>query len=149
MTGSGIEGGPTPYTVDESQAIIRITLSGTLTNPELVALARDLVRIESAAGVVPNRLTDVRPVTHLEIDFRGVLAYSTQRLRARFPNSFKSAVVANDVVHYGFARMFETLNDHPQIVIAIFSDEREALRWLGEPGVEPYVKPGASRAKAD
>jgi hypothetical protein len=67
-----------------------------------------------------------------------VLQFVQGRLRLEFPNPFKSALVAKDLVHYGFARMYETLNDHPQTVIAIFSDEAEALKWILEPGLEPY-----------
>jgi hypothetical protein len=52
---------------------------------------------------------------------------------------YKSAIVAKDVAHYGFARMYETLNDHPQVVIGIFSDEADAMRWLEEPGLERYT----------
>jgi hypothetical protein len=35
--------------------------------------------------------------------------------------------------------MYETLNDHPQVVIGIFSDEADAMRWLEEPGLERYT----------
>lgn len=135
-----------PFTIDSSQPIVRITLSGTLTNQDLREAGKEAERIEASFAVVPPRLTDCRPITRLEINFQGVLALATERLKLKFSNMFKSAIIATDVVHYGFARMFETLNDHPQIVIAIFSDEAEALRWLSEPGVKPYVQPAASRA---
>jgi hypothetical protein len=135
-----------PFTIDTSQPILRLTLSGTLTNQDLLELGKEAARIDSGFAVVPPRLTDSRPITRLEINFQGVLALATERLKLTFPNTFKSAILATDVVQYGFARMFETLNDHPQIVIAIFSDEVEAVRWLSEPGVRPYLQPAASRA---
>ena len=135
-----------PFTIDTSQPVLRITLSGRLTNQDLLDLGKDAARIESGYAVIPHRLTDMRPVERIEMNFEGVLALATERLKLKFPNTFKSAIVAGDVVHYGFARMFETLNDHPQIVIAIFPDEPEALRWLSEPGTKPYVQAADSRA---
>jgi len=135
-----------PFTIDASQPILRITFSGKLTNQDLLDLGREASRIESGYPVIPHRLTDMRSVERVEINFQGVLALATERLKLRFPNMFKSAILAGDVVHYGFARMFETLNDHPQIVIAIFSDEPEALRWLSEPGTKAYVQAADTRA---
>jgi len=127
-----------PFAIDSSQAVIRFTLSGTLTNQDLQELGSEAERLDRSFAVVPHRLTDCRPITRLEINFGGVLALARERLKLEFPNTFKSAIVAGDVVQYGFARMFETLNDHPQIVIAVFSDEAEAMRWLSEPGTEPF-----------
>jgi hypothetical protein len=133
------------FAIDASQPILRITLSGKLTNQDLLDLGKEAARIEGGCPVVPHRLTDMRAVERVEINFQGVLALATERLKMKFPNMFKSAIVAGDVVHYGFARMFETLNDHPQIVIAIFPGEPEALRWLSEPGTKPYIQPADSR----
>jgi hypothetical protein len=33
-------------------------------------------------------------------------------------------------VHYGFARMFQMLNDNPRIQIRIFGTAEEAVEWL-------------------
>jgi hypothetical protein len=38
--------------------------------------------------------------------------------------------VALTQVQYGFARMFQTLNDNPRIEIEIFGDCESAQRWL-------------------
>lgn len=137
-----------PFAIDTSGPIMRITFSGTFTNEELMELAQEADRIERSLHVAPHRMTDLRPITRAEITFRGMLAFVQERLRVTFPNSFKSAIVANDVVHYGFARMFEILNDHPQIVIGIFADDADAMRWLSEPGLEPNRERWAPRANA-
>jgi len=127
-----------PYTVDTSQPIMRITLSGNFTHHDLKALAKEAEGGERSYDSAPHRMTNAQPCTHLELTFHDVLGFVHERLSLEFPNSFKSAIVAKDVVHYGFARMYETLNDHPQIVVAIFADEADALKWLAEPGLEPY-----------
>jgi hypothetical protein len=135
-----------PFTIDTNQPILRVTFTGTLSNQDLLEAGKETARLESAYSVIPHRICDLRPVTRVEINFQGVLALATERLKLTFPNSFKSAIIASDVVHYGFARMFETLNDHPQITIAIFPDEPEAMRWLSEAGVAPYQPPAGTRS---
>jgi len=127
-----------PYSIDISQVVLRITLSGNFTHDDLRSLAKDTERAEGTYAAAPHRMTNAQLCTRLELTFHDVLAFVQERLRLRFPNSYKSAIVAKDVAHYGFARMYETLNDHPQIVIAIFSDEADAMKWLEEPGLEPY-----------
>src|SRR5688572_6130590 len=112
---------------------LKIEFSGTFTNQDLSDGAIDLAVIEESSAVVPHRIADLRPVDRLEINFEGVYALVETRRRMRFKNRFKSAIIAPDIVHYGFARMYQTLSDHPQIVIAIFGDDKEALKWLGHP----------------
>src|SRR5260221_3758303 len=119
-----------PYAVDTSQPIMRITLSGNFTHHDLTALAKETASAERSYDSAPNRMTNAQPCTHLELTFRDVLGFVHERLRLEFPNSCKSAIVAKDVVHYGFARMYETLNDHPQVVTVVFADEADALKWL-------------------
>ena len=136
-----------PFAITADEPILRVTLSGTLTNEDLAALAKEARRIESPLAVVPHRLTDLRPVTRLEINFQGVLAFVNERLRQTFPNSFKSAIVATDVAHFGFARMFATLNDHPQTSIALFPDDTEALSWLAESGQALPRRPWVPQVK--
>jgi hypothetical protein len=40
--------------------------------------------------------------------------------------------VAGRPIGKGYARMFQALNDHPQITIEVFSDRETALRWLAQ-----------------
>ena len=128
------------YAMRMEGRILRVEFSGTFTNQDLARGAIDMADLEEAATVVPHRLADLRPVERLEIDFVGVFALAEARRRRRFQNPFKTAIVATDVVRYSFARMFQTLNDHPQIVIAIFGDAQEAIDWLGLPDLEAPKK---------
>jgi len=48
----------------------------------------------------------------------------------RLKNYIKSAIVANNPSQFGFARMFQTLNDNPQIEIRIFPAAESAMEWL-------------------
>lgn len=120
---------------------LKIEFSGTFTNQDLSRGEIDVAELEEASAVVPHRIADLRPVERLEIDFAGVLALAEARLSRRFANPFKSAIIADDIAHYGFARMYQTLNDHPQMVIAIFRGEAEAVSWLRLPDFKPPKNP--------
>jgi hypothetical protein len=133
------------YEIRREKEILRIVFAGTLTNDDLCHYAVDLEAIEEANQVIPNRIADVRPVQRLEIDFGGVRALAEARRPRKFNNSFKAAVIAEDIVHFGFARMFQTLNDHRQIVLAIFGNEKDAHAWLSLPDLEPPKVPWQPR----
>jgi len=62
-----------------------------------------------------------------------VLELAAARRARTFPNSFRSALVVAREVQKGYARMFQTLNDHPMVQIRIFEDWEAAERWLREP----------------
>lgn len=135
-----------PLEITTNGPWLRIRAWGRLSNDELVALAREAVRIESEHERVPHRLTDMRMILDPEINFAGVRDFAAHRLRQTFPNAFKSAIVAADLAHYGLARMYQTLNDHPQVTIAIFPDVESAEAWLAEPGCDPPAEPWSPRS---
>jgi hypothetical protein len=126
-----------PFEIDSSGPIIRVELTGVVTNADLVELSRAADEIENAETIVRARITDLRPAVRFDIDFNGVAGFAAERVRRVFPNSFKSAIIAPDPARFGFARMFQTLNDHPRITLAIFPDEAEALAWVMAPGFAP------------
>lgn len=130
-----------PYVIVMEETLLRVTLSGTVTRQEALASSQESAELEMGHAVARHKLVDLRAVTWLDLDFRGVAELANSRLTMRFPNAHKIAVVAPGIVSYGFARMFQTLHDHPQVTTAIFGDEPEALRWLGEPGQEPPERP--------
>src|SRR5262245_64128906 len=103
-----------------------------MTNRDLVHGGDDIARLEQSMSVVPDRLSNLELAERVEIDFWGVFALAAERRKTIFNNPFKSAIVAGDLVRYGCARMFQTLNDHPQITIAIFPEVAQALEWLAE-----------------
>jgi hypothetical protein len=59
-----------------------------------------------------------------------VFALAVKRGERAVPAPIRSALVANRPVQFGFARMFEMLNDNPRIQIRIFGNLEEAQRWL-------------------
>ena len=133
------------YALRMEGGTLRIEFSGTFTNQDLAHGAIDVAELEESSESIPHRIADLRAVERLEINFVGVLALALDRRRRQFKNPFKTAIIAPDLVRYGFARMFQTLNDHPQIQIAIFGEEAEALNWLRLPDLEAPKNPWQPR----
>lgn len=121
-----------PFSISSGDAVMRIVLSGTLVPEELVRMADALAEAEGAAAVCPHRVTDLTGLTRFEIGFNDMSGLARRRRELSPANPIRSAIVAATPVQLGFARMFQTLNDHPQITMRIFPDLDGALAWLAE-----------------
>ena len=114
---------------------IHITFAGEVTSADLVAVIHHMVDLEGRMTVTPDRLIDLGPATTMAIGYSDI-ANVAQARRALTPaNPIRTAVVACGAVQQGYARMFQTLNDHPLVTIAVFSDRAAAEVWLREPPV--------------
>ena len=121
--------------------ILEVRTSGVLSNEDFLALAAEARRIDASELSGRHRLTDLSEVTRIDMTFQGMASYADNRRRVELPNPVKSAIVAQQVAHYGIARMFQTLTDNPKMVIAIFPDMDSARRWLALPGVAAPENP--------
>lgn len=119
-----------PYRLGFDGDLLRLALSGAVTAADFKAFGAELAQLEAGRAVIPARLTDLTEAVSMDLRYADVADYVDRRKARSFPNSFKSAIVTSQSVHIGFARMFQTLNDHPQITIRIFADHETALRWL-------------------
>jgi hypothetical protein len=119
-----------PFNVKVEAPILRNTFSGTVTKAEFVEFAKELKRMERSFERIPDRLTDLTAVTEWESGFIATLNVTHDRQMEVFPNKFKSAIVAPTAQTFGIARMFQSLNDNPQIKIQIFKNCAEAEDWL-------------------
>jgi hypothetical protein len=115
--------------------VLLIRLSGAIQNDDLLELLRLVQEAESRTPATPPRLTDLSGLTELRLTFAGMNDVVRLRKGVTFPNSFKSAIVAPELAQFGFARMFQTLNDHRQIEIKVFRDLPSARDWLAYPKV--------------
>jgi hypothetical protein len=122
-----------PYQIIQELAFLRLVFLNTITPQDLVSLAAELAAIEHALLVAPHRLTDLSQVSMTELSYPDVLAFVEHRKAERLRNSVKSALVAPMPVQVGFARMFQILNDHPQIEVQLFETLAEAEAWLMSP----------------
>ena len=114
----------------DDDGILRIVMPATLTPAELHGIADALTELERSAAVTPHRLVDMSGVIRFQVGFEEMFALAELR-RAHPPaNPIRSAWVAATAVQVGFARMFQTLNDHPLVDVRIFPDVPSALAWL-------------------
>jgi hypothetical protein len=118
------------YELHRDDPILRVVFTGILTNRDLGRALEELAVIEAERDVVPDRITDIRPVERLEIDFAGVLALAVARRRRVYKYPVRTALIAADTAQIGAARMFQAVSAHPQITVEIFGDDESALKWL-------------------
>ena len=113
--------------------ILHVDFTGVVTEREFAEFIPAMEKLERSRLPVPHRISDLSKLSHLNIGFPGVFELAERRKATRFPNAFKSAIVAPQPVHVGLARMFQILNEHPQITIRIFPDQPAAHAWLADP----------------
>jgi hypothetical protein len=129
-----------PFQLLLQPEFLRVVVTGRLTREEVIALGIEVRKLEETCGRLPNRLTDVGGVEISEITAEDVREFARRRREARYPNPFRNAIVAPQPLQFGYARMFQTLADHPDIATQVFSDEASALAWLRpEPTVDRRV----------
>lgn len=130
-----------PFEVVPGPDLLKLRLFGTLTRQDLQGIAAAVVEVESGLPHIPNRLTDMTQVEMMEVGFPEVLALAQKRRERIFPNHFRSALLVASGVQLGYARMFQTLNDHPSIIIEVFTSREAALTWLGHHATPPARQP--------
>ena len=121
-----------PYRITTESHFLRIALSGAVTLQDLRSALQELNALDAAAERTPSRLTDLRFISSSEIKAENIMAAAENRRTQRFRNPFRSAILAPDPARYGYARMFQALNTHPDITLQVFTDEATAIAWLRE-----------------
>lgn len=124
-----------PYTIDVEADLLRVTWSEAITEAALLEVARRIAELDAGHPEARHHLTDISAVTDIPLTTSIMQTFVRDRRSRRYPKPIKSAIVAPDAVHFGFARMVETLLDHPQIVFAIFPSVVAAREWLKTPGL--------------
>ena len=112
--------------------MFRVAFSGFVNGAEIMAYAKEMAAADASHAVVPDRLIDVREVTHFDLRYDVVSTFARARLAREFANHFKIAILAITPLQYGIVRMFQTLGEDPRVRIELFADEPAALAWLSE-----------------
>jgi hypothetical protein len=123
------EASPMPFEIRDEGNFYSARLFGVLDRADLDAVMQEVERLEDE-GVLRDRLTDLTALDRIDVGFEEVFALAVKRGERAVPAPIRSALVANRPVQFGFARMFEMLNDNPRIQIRIFGNLEEAQRWL-------------------
>lgn len=122
-----------PYKITVENKIVRTVMTGRITVKDLIDLMGESKNYEQNVDVIPHRITDLTGVEELALHYPDISMLAAKRGQIHFPNSFKSAIIARDKLHVAYARMYQTLNHNPQMVIRIFPDEASALEWIASP----------------
>lgn len=118
-----------PFEISDEGNFHSARLFGVLDRADLNAVTREVERLEDE-GALKDRLTDLTSVDRIDVGFEEVFALAQRRAHRVVATPIKSALVANRPVQFGFARMFQMLNDNPRIQIRIFGSLEEARQWL-------------------
>src|SRR6476660_4946828 len=113
-----------------SPGIVRISVTGVVSPHAAIALLRLLAEDPAFDAELPQ-LVDMRevpepvPVSDLER-----VAYAFEQMRSRFAGS-RAAVLVATTAMFGVVRQFGTLVERAGVEVTPFTDEHEALVWLG------------------
>lgn len=111
---------------------MRIRLYDTLTDADLRGLADAVMAIEATLETTPSRVADMTGLTRFDVGFNGVDALASRRRETPVVGATRTALLVGNELQFGVARMYQTLNDHPQITTEIFRDLDAALQWITE-----------------
>ncbi len=118
-----------PFEIRDEGSFYFARLSGVLGRADLDAVTMEIERLEDE-GPPKDRVTDLTAIERIDVGFEEVFALAERRAQRAITAPIRSALVAKRPVHYGFARMFQMLNDNPRIQIRIFATAEEAIEWL-------------------
>lgn len=121
-----------PFEIRDEGAFLFLRLFGVLSHADLAAIAMETERLEDASPIAKNRISDLTALEEIEVGFQAVLELADTRTRRPLATRVKSALIARRAIHFGFARMFQTLNTNPQIEVRIVATMEEALQWFAK-----------------
>lgn len=122
-----------PYSIQETPLGLRIAYAGTLNAAELHASLDESEGMLANAQQWPDHLIDLRGVELSALGFPDILSVAKRRESITPPNAIRTAIVADSPTLRGFARMFQSLNNNPNITIQVFGDVSDAEGWLTQP----------------
>jgi hypothetical protein len=118
------------FSVDASQPIWRTAFSETVTNDDLLKLARGIDILENCDRVAPKVLIDLRELSDVDVDFATVRAVVGEVDRHHACGKGKTGFIARSPAQYGFARTIQMLLYGHLLEIQVFEDKNEALEWV-------------------
>ncbi len=128
----------------DEEHLLEYRCSGDVDGPELLAANRAALADERFPSV-RTQLCDMRWVSSFEISREEIRDIVELDLRASdlAPGCDRVAIVAEDDLIYGFARMYELTLDGrvPGWEVGVFRERAEAVAWLEVPDPDPHPAP--------
>jgi hypothetical protein len=116
--------------IDASQPIWRTTFSETVTNGDLLALARGIDILENDCRAAPKVLIDLTEMSDVDVDFATVSAVAGEVDHHRLRGKSKTGFIARSPMQYGIARTIQMLLYGQPIDMQVFEDNNDALEWV-------------------
>jgi hypothetical protein len=110
--------------------ILFVTFPETLSNNDFRLINKEIEIIEEEYSVIPNFIVSLNNVKTFIGDYFSVQELARQRAEITYPNNIMEAILVTNDFQMGFARMYQTVNDNPQLTIKIFKDEVKAVDWI-------------------
>jgi hypothetical protein len=118
------------YSFDTSTQFIKVIYTGTLDNLDIQGVLKDSLITAGEELKIINRIEDMRSLSGINIGFNEIIRFTENLRTIQLPRTVKSAILTSGTLQYGIARMFQSILEHPQMDIKIFSNEEEAHHWL-------------------
>ena len=110
--------------------ILFVIFPETLSDNDFRIINEEIESVEEEYPVVPNFIVNLNNVKKFNGNYSSVQELAKQRAEKTFPNSILEAILVSNDFQMGFARMYQTVNDNPQLTIKIFRDEAKAIEWI-------------------
>ena len=121
-----------PFEISHDKDYVVIRWLGTITALDLEDAARAVGRMEAADSASFHRVSDLTGIKSMDIAYPEILRLADHRRALKFATPIKTALVANQPLQIGYARMFQSLNDNASIEIRVFRSFDDASRWVCE-----------------
>ena len=121
-----------PFEINEKPGYFVNRIYGTVAPADLAEMVNRAVEVEKRHPEGIHRITDFRDVEVFNVQYASVSDFAKKRREETFARVLKSAIVADRPVALGFARMYQTILNHPQIELRIFPTMEEAEAWVTE-----------------
>src|SRR5262245_47770386 len=95
-----------PFELTTRGPLMFARLYGVFTAPELNHLAAEAEIAEASHPVSLDRITDLTAVEQFEVGFREIYYFALRRSVQRFSRVVKSAIIVQEPVQHGMARVY-------------------------------------------
>jgi hypothetical protein len=120
------------YSIEKNDQLIRVKYEDTLDNTDIQGVLKDALIMNDKESSPTNRIEDMRTLKGSKVGFDTLSGFTENIRNIQLSQAVKSAILTSNALQFGIARMFQSILEHPQIKVKIFSNEEEAYNWLSE-----------------
>ena len=117
------------FTIKQEEYFIRVDLNKGFSSVDLASVVMASGELESLSEMTPNKLVVIN-IKVLDLRFDDLFPQAKFRESIDFASEFKTAIVVNNEVNFGTARIWQSIMNSTKASIEIFRSEAEAMEWL-------------------